>query len=117
MGLEQVQGQRGGLSYALNASALLCTWQPDSQHAQPPTSPVRLLPLLLMWSPSSLTALLALPLSLHLSPCLVLARSGVKCLAIKTWMRGTHTPHHHHHHEEDDSDDVGSWDDDAPDDV
>lgn len=39
------------------------------------------------------------------------AGSGVKCLAIKAWMRGTHV-HHQHQHDETDSDDVGSWDDD-----
>jgi hypothetical protein len=37
------------------------------------------------------------------------ACSGVKCLAIKSWMRGTHT----RNHLDDDSDDVGDWDDDS----
>lgn len=36
--------------------------------------------------------------------------SGIKCLAIKSWMRGTHK-RHHHQHIDDDSDDVGDWDD------
>jgi hypothetical protein len=38
--------------------------------------------------------------------------SGVKCLAIKSWMRGTHAPNHHHA-DNTDSDDVGDWDDDS----